>query len=254
MNIWFVLTFLASAALGSYVQSVTGFAMGLIVVAVIAISGVAPLGVAAAALSIMTLCNAAVVLPKIWRKTDWLGIARMTGGLIPGLIGGVFLLSVLSTHYSIVLKFMVGILVMAAGSLLLVRPARRDTASGTLGFTVVGAAAGMLSGLFGTSGPPLVFHYYRQPISMDTIRATLITVFTLIAAGRTLLVTVQGQLDVLSIQAGLLAVPVVGLSSWLSVRFPPRLSDQALRRCAFALLVLMGGSTTLAAWLEFATT
>jgi uncharacterized membrane protein YfcA len=247
MDIGFTLTFLAAAALGSYLQSVTGFALGLVVVAVAAMTGNTSIAMTAAALSIMTMFNAVVLVPKMWRHTDWSGTLPILLGIAPGLVAGLLLLQVLSAHYSELLKLFVGVLVLASGGILFMRPQPSARPAGTATQTIVGVAAGMLSGLFSTSGPPLVIHYYRQPIPVITIRATLICIFASVATARTVLIAAQGQLDAPSIQAALLAMPVVMLTSWLSLRYPLKWEDTAIRRFAFAVLSLIGTLTIWAA-------
>ncbi|HEX5515021.1 MAG TPA: TSUP family transporter [Gammaproteobacteria bacterium] len=247
MDTGFILTFLFAAALGSYLQSVTGFALGLVVVAMAAITGGTSIAITAAALSIMAICNALVLVPKMWRHTSWSGTMPLLFGLAPGLVAGLLLLDILSARHAELLQLLVGLLVLVSGGILFMRPQPREQGSSAASRTFVGIAAGILSGLFSTSGPPLVIHYYRQPIPVATIRATLISIFALLACSRLVLVTAQGQLDALSVQAALLALPVVTLTSWLSVKYPPKLSDLAIRRLAFALLTAIGVSTIWAA-------
>lgn len=252
-DLGFILIFLLSAALGSYLQSVTGFALGLVVVAVAAMTGNASIAMTAAALSLMTICNAFVLVPRVWRDSDWSGTLLILLGLAPGLVIGLMLLEAMSTQYSGVLRLLVGVLVLASGGILFLRPQPRVQTTGIVGQTGIGVAAGVLSGLFSTSGPPLVIHYYRQPIPVITIRATLICIFALVAMARTVLVAAQGQLDAASIQAALLALPVVTLTSWLSLRYPLKWPDTAIRRFAFLVLSIIGAFTIWAAVRDLAT-
>lgn len=247
METQFILTFLLAAALGSYLQSVTGFALGLIVVAVAAMTGNASIAMTAAALSLMTMFNAVVLVPKVWRHSDWSGTLPILLAMVPGLLIGLWLLEALSVQHAGVLRLLVGGLVLISGGILFLRPQPKPQAASAVGQAGVGVAAGVLSGLFSTSGPPLVIHYYRQPLPVLTIRATLLCIFALVATARTALVAAQGQLDSASVQAALLAMLVVMMTSWLSLRYPLNWSDTAIRRLAFMVLSAIGALTLWAA-------
>lgn len=239
-NFPLLLIFLGSAALGAYFQALTGFALGIIVLAITILTGAANVADTANALAIMTVCNVSVVLPRIWRSIDWRGLLLMSVGLWPGLLLGLALLEHLSAHGSIILRILVGLLVVFSGIVLFRRPPPLDRPSGFMGFGGSGLVAGVLGGLFAIPGPPVIYHYYRQPMTLDTIRASLLTLFVLISVVRLLLVAYQSDVTVASIKLGLLSVPVVALTSWICTRFPPRISDRAVRAWAAWMLGAMG--------------
>lgn len=232
--------FLASAAMGSYFQAVTGFALGIIVLGITVLTGIATVAETANALSIMTVCNVGVAMPKVWRHMDWTGLSRLGLGMLPGLIGGVLLLGHLSSHYSALLRLLVGALVMSGGAFLFLRPKPMQQRSGPIDSGVSGAAAGVLTGLFSIGGPALVYYYYRQPVSLAAVRATLLSCFALLSTARLITVGVQGGITLSSMQQGVLAVPVVAAASWFATRHPPPLSDGTVRRGASFMLTIMG--------------
>ena len=85
--------FLGAVFTGSYVQSVTGFALGMIVIAVVGASGVISLPVLTAVASLITMVNVALALKghtvHINRRIFvWLGV-----GQIPAIACGVWLLT-----------------------------------------------------------------------------------------------------------------------------------------------------------------
>src|SRR5699024_10590283 len=126
------------------------------------------------------------------------------------------------------------------GAFLFLRRRPREKKSGLLGFSALGAASGALTGLFSIGGPPLVYHYYRQPVTLAAVRATLLTSFALMSAARLLLVAGQGGLMISSVGKGLIAVPVVALASWLCTRFPPKIRATTIRYTASIMLAVMG--------------
>jgi uncharacterized membrane protein YfcA len=237
---YFALTFMVGAALGSYIQTMTGFALGIVVTGVVALSGAAPIANTADALSIIGLINAAVVLPKMGKHIDWPGLLRIMLALTPGMIAGVVLLDILSSQHSTVLRLLAGVIVLMGGATLFLQPRPAEKPSGPLSTGTLGVIAGVMSGLFSLPGPPVVYHYYRQPVSLQTVRATLITIFTILSIFRLITVQMQTGISMVSVQIALLSIPVVTVGSWLGVRFPPRLSDAATRRVAFSILTAMG--------------
>ena len=45
---------------------------------------------------------------------------------------------------------------------------------------LLAVSMGLLGGLFSAGGPPLVYHFYRQPMAMEALRATLVAALTTI--------------------------------------------------------------------------
>jgi uncharacterized membrane protein YfcA len=246
LNLSSLLIFLISVFIGGYLQTLIGFAMGMVVMAFCVTLEITTVADTALALNVLSMTNAAVVLPKIWRHTDWPGLWLSLLGLVPGTIGGVFLLGMLSSDHTWALRLLIGAVIMLGGVALFLKPQPRAQRSGPASFTAAGAAAGVMGGLFGIAGPPVVFHLYHQPSSILTIRATLLMVFATLAAVRLVAVAAEPNMDMSTgLTAGIFAVPVVVASSWLCGRFPPPASPAAVRRIAFIMLIAMGGFTIL---------
>jgi len=96
--------------------------------------------------------------------------------------------------------------------------------------------------MFGVSGPPLIFQFYRQPMKPVEIRCALILVFTVTSSVRTLFSAWQGQLDAQVWLQAAIGVPVVVLATLLGRRFPPPFSATTTRRIAFGVLMGIGAS------------
>jgi hypothetical protein len=112
---------------------------------------------------------------------------------------------------------------------------------------IVGALSGLMGGMFSTAGPPLVYHFYRQPLPIQVIRETLVAVFGLNAILRLLLVVLAGNIPSAAYWPCLLAIPVVIAATALARKFPPPLSPLMFRRAVFCLLFLSGASLALPA-------
>ncbi len=243
-----LIAFLSVTAVAAYLQTVTGFAFGLVTMAGVALIGALPLPEAAAFVGLLTLTNASQMLTT----GGWKQVARRLWIIIvlsslPALAVGYLLLEWLADTRVQALKLLLGGVTMLS-SLQLALPSKGpQMASGPLKTVIVGALSGLMGGLFSTAGPPLVYHLYRQPLPISMIRATLVAVFGLNAILRLALVVLSGNIPNAAYWPCLLAVPVVIGATVLAQRFPPPLSPPAFRRVVFCLLFLSGASLGLPA-------
>jgi uncharacterized membrane protein YfcA len=81
---------------------------------------------------------------------------------------------------------------------------------------------------------------YRQPLTVAEIRTTLLASFALTTTLRTVVVGLAGGLTRNVWVMFLVGLPVVLLGTWAARRFPPPVSDETMKRLAFALLLVMG--------------
>jgi len=232
--------FLFTVLLGSYVQSVTGFAMGLIILAVMVGGGLVPVPLITAVVSLLSLTNIIFALRGQLQHVErymllWVGLS-----LVPGVWLGVMLLTVLDQTLAWTLELLLGTFIVLGSLSMLLRPRPRAVVSGPWGCAAAGFAGGLLGGLFAASGPVMGWFTYRQPLSIATIRTTLLAVFALSTALRTVLVGYAGGLTPPVWLLALLGLPVVILGTWAGRNFAPPLSENGLKRVAFGLLLLMG--------------
>ena len=96
------------------------------------------------------------------------------------------------------------------------RPTPLTERSDNRSFFVSGLFGGLLSGMFGVSGPPLIFQFYRQPLTLVQIRCALIVLFTT-TRPRVLYSACEGQLDRDIWLLAAIATPVV-MRRWPPVR------------------------------------
>lgn len=238
---------LAVMGAASYFQTVTGFGLGMIVIGATSGLGLAPVASVAVLVSLMTLANSAVALPGKLQYIDWHAVGVTTLGILPSVVAGAMLLDYLSRSASAVLQLLLGLVVLYGGVSAALRPAPLPQRSGNGSFFISGVFGGLLSGMFGISGPPLIFQFYRQPLPLVQIRCALILVFTATSATRTLFSAWEGQLGPDTWMQAALAVPVVMLATMAARRYPPPLSATATRRIAFGVLMAIGGHLVLQA-------
>jgi uncharacterized membrane protein YfcA len=242
-----VLLLLAAGA--SYVQTLTGFALGLLFMGGVGLTGVVPLPDAAVLVGVFVIFNAAQVLAKGWRDIARREFLLVIFVSLAFLAIGYWLLGLLLSSSLDWLKLALGAVIVLSSIQLLLKPTPLEAPSGPASFAFFGAIAGVMGGLFSTAGPPLVYHFYRQPLRPAAIRETLVAIFAVNAVLRLLLVAWAGAMPSASFWWGLLCIPFVVLSTLLARRYPPPLTPTGLRRVAFCLLFLSGISLAAPAFL-----
>jgi uncharacterized membrane protein YfcA len=234
--------FVAAVALASYVQNLTGFAFGLILLGLVGLLHLAPLADVTNVVSILTLVNLVVLLRAGLPPVDWRSFLPTLAASLVGVGLGVALLNWMSDNVVQGLRALLGATIVLAAALLVAQPRTREQLSGRGAFAFTGLLSGVMGGVFSTAGPPLVFHYYRQPMPLAQVRAALILVFAANAVLRLGLLGASGRVNVHTLWMSLEAAPVVLLVSWLALRRAPPWSADTLKRIAGALLVVVGVS------------
>ncbi len=232
--------FFSLVAMGAMVQTITGFAMGLIIIAGVTALGLAEISFSAAVVSFISLTNTAVALRHNHRHIDYTYLRQVSFGLLPTLILGVLLLDYLSGQFYELLKPALGVVIIAAGVLLMITPAaysRESPASSIIGCGMLG---GLIAGLYSAGGAPLAYFMYRQPIPLNTIRATLLAIFAVSTLGRTLVAGAAGHVDWEVLKTVAVAIPIVIASTMLTSRYVQMIPDRLVRRMVFVLLIAVG--------------
>ncbi len=240
---WAALTgFLLLTGMAAYVQTLTGFAFGLITMGGVGLTGLLSLPDAAMLVSVLTLVNAAQMLLKGWRDVDWRKFALVLIASWPFLFIGFNLLEWLAASRADLLRLALGLVIIVSSLQLAQKPDPFRQPSRAPSFLFFGGIAGLMGGLFSTAGPPLVYHFYRQPMPLVVVRETLVTIFALNALFRTGLVIASQQIPAASTLSALFAIPAVIAGTHLARRYPPPLSQAVMRQMVFLLLFLSGVS------------
>ncbi len=236
-----LLIFLFLVLLGGYVQTVAGFALGMILIAASSALQLYPLPITTAVISLVSLVNIVLALhghyPRIYRR----GLLWLVLGQIPFVAVGVALLNYLDATAERALQTLLGLFIVFGCGAMSIRPQPQSQVSGRSGFLAAGVGGGLLGGMFSAAGPVIGWFVYRQPLPVAEIRATLLAAFAASTVVRTLVVGAEGGLTrEVWVLTGW-SIPLILLATWLGRRFPPALSESNLRRAAFALLFAMGG-------------
>jgi uncharacterized membrane protein YfcA len=235
-----LLLFLLATIVGSYVQAVAGFAMGMIIIAVSVGAGLVPVPVITAVVSLLSGVNIVLALRGHGHHLARDVFVWMMAGLLPAVAGGVWLLGRLDAGAQWVLELLIGLFIVTGSLSMMIRPRPRSSISPPWACFLAGIAGGLLGGMFSASGPVMGWFNYRQPLTVAEIRTTLLASFALTTTLRTVVVGLAGGLTRNVWVMFLVGLPVVLLGTWAARRFPPPVSDETMKRLAFALLLVMG--------------
>lgn len=240
MNIETLLPLLAVVALATYFQTVTGFGLGIIVMGATSWLGLAPVTTVAAVVSLFTLANSAVALPGKLQHVDRRAAGAASLGVLPAIPAGVLLLEYLSASASNILQLLLGVVILHVSVSFAFRPATLAKRSSDRGFFGSGFLSGLSAGLFGVAGPPLIFHFYRQPMEPVAVRNTLLLLFAMTSGTRALFLAVQDRFNPEIWVLTALTIPVVALATLVGRRYPPALPHRVMRRIVSGVLLTLG--------------
>lgn len=226
--------------IGSYVQTVAGFALGMISMALIGGLRLMDIPTLAAMVSFLSMLNAGLSLRGHGHEINRPVLIWLAIGIAPGLLLGYWLMLYLHASQLWALELCLGVFITLGGLSMTIRPRswRQESGKPVAGF--MGFLGGVLGGLFSASGPLLGWFVYSQPLPIAIIRATLLSYFFLATSARTVIVFFDGSLSSSVLLYSALGTPIVILGAWLGRRFPPIMEEQMLKRGVFMLLLAMG--------------
>jgi uncharacterized membrane protein YfcA len=158
--------------------------------------------------------------------------------VIIGVMAGAYMLSVLD---SAILETALGIFIILFAIKMLFfdngRTARRIRKS--LG-TVAGFFGGLLDGLLGTGGPPIVMYLSYSGLTKAAFRATCIMTFFVYHIFRILGYSYFNILTTETVQIGLLLIPGMILGSIIGMKIHPKLNERMFRKLIAVMLLVIG--------------
>lgn len=232
--------FLPAVALGAWTQATSGFALGLVVMALVQLSGAMSLADAAAAISVLAFVNIAVVLWDSYRDIDKNLFLCLVIGQLPAIGIGVWLLNYLGREAALLLELIFGLFLVVGSISLTVNPTPKSVRSSQGATVGIGFAGGIFGGMFAASGPVVGWFAYRQPVVLASIRASLLAMLGLTTVARTIIVTIDGIFTQSLIITIICSIPVVFWATWFAKRYPPKLTDRQFRRMIFMFVLIIG--------------
>jgi uncharacterized membrane protein YfcA len=227
---------LVSVFVGSYFQAVTGFAMGMIVMAVMGATGLLGIPLVSVVVSLLAFVNVVLALRGRWQALHRRLFAWLAAGQMAAIWFGVQLVFYLDANATTALQITLGAFTAIGALSMILRPHPIAHVSGAGAALTAGLLGGVVGGMFAASGPVLGWFAYRQPLPLEVIRATLLCCFGVTTSVRILAVGVQGGLTAEVWLYAVLGLPVVLLATWLGRAFPPPLSESGIKQLAFATL------------------
>ncbi|HYE40694.1 MAG TPA: TSUP family transporter [Ramlibacter sp.] len=240
MTGWEVAAFVACVMVAAAAQSITGFALVLILLGLSGLFELAPLADVANVGTVLSLATAAIALRGSRHSLDREVLRTTVVGSIAGVAVGVALLAWLSANLVMVLRLLLGVVVIGCAVVVLVRTRPLAQRSSNASFRGYGFLSGVLGGLFSAAGPPLVYQLYRQPLALDTVRDTLVATLAAGSVLRLVMVAGSGQFGWQSLWLSALAVPVAMGVTWWMRRHPPAWDRGVVLKIVCALLVVTG--------------
>lgn len=235
-----IFLFILFSGFAAYIHTISGFALGMIIIGAATALDLTTVPVAAAVVSLVTLINGLFALPGSLQQIYWRGTSAAILGIIPAIILGVILLDYFTDTAYMALKLLLGItILMGAIHQMMAREPKKQVSSRT-GFFMSGFLGGLFGGLFAIAGPPLIYHFYRQPLDVAAIRNGLIMMFVFASACRTFYIGYQGQLEADTLLLTAYTIPVVALATLAGRYYPPKIDVVILKRFVVVVLLIIG--------------
>lgn len=231
--------YLASCAVFIVAQAVYvlfGFGAGLVAVGALAM--VLPrLGDAVVLLLFVNLPVELLIVARSWREIAWRGVGLLCLGIGVGIPAGTALLRL--GDPLLVLGVLGAFLIAVGVTFLLLREGLtvRWPAWST---PLVGLISGVLSGLFGTGGPPLVLYYRLAGANKRAFRSNLMAIFLVITLVRLPAYGIAGLLSAERLGGALLVMPAVVMGAYFGQRIHLDLSERGFARLVSLALVIIG--------------
>ena len=103
-----------------------------------------------------------------------------------------------------------------------------------------GLLSGVLNGLFGTGGPPVIVWYHLANVGKGAFRANLMTIFLLMTLVRVPSYVLNGLVTPPRLWSALLVMPAVLGGAWLGHRAHVKISERTFQRLVSLLLIVLG--------------
>ncbi len=170
-------------------------------------------------------------------RLEWRPLLGISAGVVVGIPIGARLLS--RGDPGVILT-MLGWFLIAVGLVFLRLPSGGRHRPPAWAGPPTGLVSGLLTGLFGTGGPPVIIWYHVSAADKTVFRGHLMTIFLLMTIVRVPSYVATGLVTAPRLWSGLAVLPAVLLGAWLGHRLHVHTSDRLFRILVCVLLVLLG--------------
>lgn len=213
-----------------------GFGAGLVAVGALALFGLEVRDVVVLLLLVNLPAELFVVVTS-WGDVAWRGVVVLVVGIGLGIPAGAWLLRWGEPG---ILLTCLGIVLVIVGGAFLFAPERRVDRWPAWVAPPVGLSAGLLTGLFGTGGPPLVLYYQLSGVGKAAFRGNLMAIFLLMTLFRVPSYAGLGLITAERMWSSLLVLPAVVVGAWLGNRIHLQIDETKFRRLVSIALVVLG--------------
>lgn len=186
------------------------------------------------------LVNLPAELLVVWKsRTEirWQPILRLGAGIAVGIPLGAWVLKAGDPLF--VLKILGGFLIAVGLVFLRLPPTLRWTPP-ALAAPPTGLLSGVLTGLFGTGGPPLIIWYRLTAQHKAAFRGNLMTIFLLMTLVRVPSYVAAGLITGPRLASMAAVLPAVFFGAWLGHRLHIRISERTFQLLVSLLLAAIG--------------
>jgi len=226
----------AALVLAQGVYVLLGFGAGLIAIGIIAMA-VPDVREVVVLLLLLNLPAELWVVSKSWRDVAWRGLLVMLIGVFIGIPIGSWMLRYGDPTF---LLGLLGIVLVVFGSVFLLAPSGLRYRIPTWASAPVGLVSGVLTGLFGTGGPPLIFYFQLRGVDKSVFRGSLMSIFLTMTLIRVPSYAAVGLITAPAMWSALTVFPAVLLGAWIGDRIHVTISEEVFRRVVSAALVMLG--------------
>jgi uncharacterized membrane protein YfcA len=223
-------------AVAEAVYVLLGFGAGLIAVGLLALL-LPELRDAVVILLLVNLPAELYIVRTSWREISWRGVLILFAGVAIGIPLGSWLLRWGDPAF---LLTVLGVFLVTVGSIFVVSPSRRGRDHRPWVAPPVGLLSGVLTGLFGTGGPPLVLYYQLGGADKTAFRSHLMAIFLLMTVVRVPSYAALGLVTAPRLWSALAVMPAVLFGAFIGNRIHLSLEEGTFRRLVSGALVVIG--------------
>ncbi len=177
------------------------------------------------------------VVVTSWRSVAWRGVAVLMIGIALGIPVGAWMLRWGDPG---VLLVVLGGFLLVAGSIFLASSVDRKWRWPGWVVAPVGLTSGLLTGLFGTGGPPLVLYYQLAGLDKTAFRGNLMAIFLFMTLIRVPSYAGMGLITAERLWSSLMVLPAVLFGAWIGNSLHLRIEERTFRRIVAGALVALG--------------
>jgi len=213
-----------------------GFGAGLIAVGTMALL-LPELKDAVVLLLLVNLPAELWVVRSSWQRISWRGVLVIFVGVALGIPLGTSLLRWGDARF---LLIVLGVFLVVVGTIFLFIRSPRARRIPPWARAPFGVISGVLTGLFGTGGPPLILYYQLSGYDKAAFRGNLMAIFLLMTAVRVPSYAVFGLITAPRMWSALAVLPAVILGALIGNSIHLRIEEATFRRLVSAALLLIG--------------